>query len=89
MVQARSRAIEVAGGKSFFEYQVPAAVLTLKQGFGRLIRSLEDRGVLVMLDPRIASKQYGAAFLQSLPAYRVTRDIAEVTAFFGPQAAVE
>ena len=48
-------AIEEAGGKPFFDYQVPAAVLTLKQGFGRLIRSLEDRGVLVLLDPRITT----------------------------------
>ena len=53
VVQARMKAIEEAGGKPFFDYQVPAAVLTLKQGFGRLIRSLEDRGVLVLLDPRI------------------------------------
>ena len=53
VVQARMKAIEEAGGKPFFDYQVPSAVLTLKQGFGRLIRSLEDRGVLVLLDPRI------------------------------------
>ena len=53
VVQARMKAIEEAGGRPFFDYQVPAAVLTLKQGFGRLIRSLEDRGVLVLLDPRI------------------------------------
>ena len=53
VVQARMKAIEEAGGKPFFDYQVPEAVLTLKQGFGRLIRSLEDRGVLVLLDPRI------------------------------------
>ena len=51
VVQARMKAIEEAGGKPFFDYQVPSAVLTLKQGFGRLIRSLEDRGVLVLLDP--------------------------------------
>ncbi len=53
VVQARMKAIEEAGGKPFFDYQVPSAVLTLKQGFGRLIRSLEDRGVLVLLDPRV------------------------------------
>jgi Rad3-related DNA helicase len=61
------KAIEEAGGKPFFDYQVPSAVLTLKQGFGRLIRSLEDRGVLVLLDPRIRRQRYGQTFLQSLP----------------------
>ena len=87
VVQARTRAVEAAGGKPFFDYQVPSAVITLKQGFGRLIRSLDDRGVLVMLDPRIATKGYGAAFLESLPAYRITRDIAEVDSFFAPRPA--
>ncbi len=86
VVQARTRAIEAEGGKPFLDYQVPAAVITLKQGFGRLIRSLDDRGVLVLLDPRIR-KGYGAAFLQSLPAYRVTRDLAEVRSFFEAGAA--
>ncbi|MFP5205941.1 MAG: ATP-dependent DNA helicase, partial [Acidobacteriota bacterium] len=69
VVQARMKAIEEAGGKPFFDYQVPEAVLTLKQGFGRLIRSLEDRGVLVLLDPRIRTQRYGRTFLQSLPPY--------------------
>jgi ATP-dependent DNA helicase DinG len=82
VVQARMRAIEEAGGKPFFDYQVPAAVLTLKQGFGRLIRSLEDRGVLVLLDPRIRRQRYGQTFLQSLPPYRMTANIADVEAFF-------
>ncbi|WP_233581326.1 ATP-dependent DNA helicase [Acidipila sp. EB88] len=86
VVQARTRAIEAAGGKPFFDYQIPSAVITLKQGFGRLIRSLDDRGVLVLLDPRIRRKQYGAAFLESLPAYRITADIAEVESFFATPA---
>ena len=78
VVQARMKAIEEAGGKPFFDYQVPEAVLTLKQGFGRLIRSLEDRGVLVLLDPRVRTQRYGQIFLQSLPPYRVTQTITDV-----------
>ncbi len=84
VVSARMRAVETAGNSAFLEYQVPNAVITLKQGFGRLIRSLEDRGLLVLLDPRIANKRYGQVFLESLPSYRVTRDIAEVESFFAP-----
>jgi ATP-dependent DNA helicase DinG len=82
VVQARMKAIEEAGGKPFFEYQVPEAVLTLKQGFGRLIRSLEDRGVLVLLDPRMRTMRYGQTFLASLPPYRLTTDITDVEGFF-------
>jgi ATP-dependent DNA helicase DinG len=86
VVSARMKAIEEAGGKPFFDYQVPTAVLTLKQGFGRLIRSLEDRGVLVLLDPRIRQKRYGQTFLASLPPYRMTATITDVEAFFGDAA---
>ena len=86
VVSARMKAIEEAGGKPFFDYQVPAAVLTLKQGFGRLIRSLEDRGVLVLLDPRVKRQHYGQTFLQSLPPYRVTQTISDVEAFFEKDA---
>ncbi|HZB87074.1 MAG TPA: helicase C-terminal domain-containing protein, partial [Terracidiphilus sp.] len=82
VVQARMKAIEEAGGKPFFDYQVPSAVITLKQGFGRLIRSLEDRGVLVLLDPRIRRQRYGQTFLQSLPPYRMTTAITDVEQFF-------
>jgi ATP-dependent DNA helicase DinG len=83
VVQARMKAIEEAGGKPFSDYQVPSAVLTLKQGFGRLIRSLEDRGVLVLLDPRVTRQRYGQTFLASLPPYRMTASITDVEEFFG------
>ncbi|HYE24981.1 MAG TPA: ATP-dependent DNA helicase, partial [Clostridia bacterium] len=69
VVAARVRAIDDNGGNAFFDYQVPSAVITLKQGFGRLIRSLHDRGVLALLDNRILKKQYGRVFLSSLPNY--------------------
>jgi ATP-dependent DNA helicase DinG len=82
VVSARMRAVAAAGANPFFDYQVPAAVITLKQGFGRLIRSLEDRGLLVLLDPRIERQRYGKVFLESLPPYRLTRDIGEVENFF-------
>ncbi len=82
VVSARMKAIEEAGGRPFFDYQVPAAVLTLKQGFGRLIRSLEDRGVLVLLDPRVTRQRYGQTFLASLPPYRMTATITDVEGFF-------
>ena len=86
VVQARMRAIEESGGRPFFDYQVPEAVLTLKQGFGRLIRSLSDRGVLVLLDPRIRRQRYGQTFLQSLPPYRITGSITDVENFFAAGA---
>lgn len=85
IVQARMRAIEEAGGKPFFEYQVPSAVIALKQGFGRLIRSLDDRGVLMLLDPRLERQRYGRVFLESLPPYRITQDITDVEAFFAAE----
>ena len=80
---ARIRAVDEAGGNAFMQYQVPTAVISLKQGFGRLIRSLDDRGVLVLLDNRILKKRYGRVFLNSLPGYRRTTDLREVAGFFG------
>ena len=82
IVKARTDAILAAGGKPFEELQIPQAVITLKQGFGRLIRSLSDRGVLVLLDPRVRTARYGKVFLDSLPQYRRTDDITEVEKFF-------
>jgi ATP-dependent DNA helicase DinG len=83
VVAARVKAIDAAGGNAFFHYQVPSAVITLKQGFGRLIRSLHDRGLLVLLDNRILKKQYGRVFIDSLPNYKRTTDISVVERFFG------
>ena len=83
VVAARVRAVDAEGGNAFFDFQVPAAVITLKQGFGRLIRSLHDRGLLVLMDNRILKKQYGRIFLESLPAYGRTTEIKKVEEFFG------
>jgi len=82
VVAARIRAIDVAGGNAFFEYQVPSAVISLKQGFGRLIRSVKDRGVLALLDNRLIKQKYGRVFIDSLPNYSRTMDLAEVDKFF-------
>ena len=83
VVAARVKSIDAEGGNAFFQYQVPAAVITLKQGFGRLIRSLNDRGLLALLDNRILKKAYGQVFVESLPNYRRTTDMREVEEFFG------
>ncbi len=83
ITKARTDAIAAAGGNAFNDLQIPQAVLTLKQGFGRLIRSLTDRGVLMLLDPRIRTTRYGQVFLDSLPNYRRTSEIGDVERFFG------
>jgi ATP-dependent DNA helicase DinG len=82
VVKARVDSINDEGGNAFYDYQVPSAVITLKQGFGRLIRSLNDRGVLALLDNRILKKPYGKVFLSSLPQYRRTISLDDVEAFF-------
>lgn len=78
IVAARSRFIDENGGKSFFDYSVPQAVISLKQGVGRLIRSTTDRGVIAILDPRLRTKGYGRDFLNSLPRMRITGDLNDV-----------
>jgi ATP-dependent DNA helicase DinG len=74
LTEARLEAIELAGGNSFFDYSVPQAVIKLKQGFGRLIRTQSDRGLVVIFDPRVLMKRYGQAFLSALPECRVFVD---------------
>jgi ATP-dependent DNA helicase DinG len=82
VIGARQRYIDNHGGNSFNSYSVPSAIITLKQGLGRLIRSASDRGVLSILDPRIITKGYGQQFRKSLPPSRVTRKIEDVESFF-------
>ena len=82
IVAARQRHIDERGGSSFYEYSVPQAVISLKQGLGRLIRSTTDRGVLAVLDPRLRTKMYGKTFLQSLPPCRITSQIEELSRMF-------
>jgi ATP-dependent DNA helicase DinG len=86
IVAARVRALEDEGRNPFAEFQVPQAVLSLKQGFGRLIRTKTDRGVLALLDTRIQRMPYGKIFLESLPRYRRTSDLGEVERFLGASA---
>jgi ATP-dependent DNA helicase DinG len=89
VVAARQRFIEDAGGSSFYEYSVPQAIISLKQGLGRLIRSATDRGVLAVLDPRLRTQGYGRLFLESLPPCRVTSDITEVARIFDSKPKVQ
>lgn len=82
VIAARTEAIRQSGGNAFYDYQVPQAALTLKQGFGRLIRGTTDRGVLVLLDNRIIKLPYGRVFFESLPPYRLTAKLEDIQSFF-------
>jgi ATP-dependent DNA helicase DinG len=82
VVQARIDRLRSQGGNPFAEYQVPVAVLMLKQGLGRLIRAATDRGVLAVLDSRLVERSYGRRFLDSLPPARLVHDVDEVARFF-------
>jgi ATP-dependent DNA helicase DinG len=81
IVAARVRALQEEGRNAFAEFQVPQAVLALKQGFGRLIRTKTDRGVLALLDSRIERMPYGKIFLESLPKYATTHELRDVGRF--------
>jgi ATP-dependent DNA helicase DinG len=83
---ARLEALRDAGGNPFTDWQIPAAVIALKQGAGRLIRDVHDRGVLMLCDPRLTSRGYGKLFLASLPPLPRTRALADVQRFFVPDA---
>jgi len=82
VLQARLDAIRRRGGNPFMNYQVPQAAIALKQGAGRLIRDVTDRGVLVMCDPRLLKKGYGQVFLDAMPDFARTRELEQVLAFF-------
>ena len=95
LTAARIDRVKQLGGNPFRDYQVPTAVLELKQGLGRLIRSATDRGILAVLDPRLTSRSYGKRFLASLPDFPIVRDPNQGAHFFlspparGPEAAPE
>ncbi len=82
LVQARCERIVAEGGDWFADYALPAAVMQLRQGFGRLIRSRSDRGVVALLDARIRTRAYGGRFLEALPPCRVVSDLAQIAEFF-------
>lgn len=82
VIQARIERIKEEGGKPFFDFQVPRAILTLRQGVGRLMRSITDRGVIAIMDVRLYKKGYGRVFLRSLPPSPITRNISDIEKFY-------
>jgi ATP-dependent DNA helicase DinG len=86
VTQARIDAIKRNGGQPFMEFQVPQAVISLKQGVGRLIRDVNDSGIVMIGDPRLKQKAYGRVFLNSLPAMPVTSDIKDIERFFSERS---
>ena len=88
MLKARLEAIAQQGGQPFSDYQLPQAVLGLKQGVGRLIRDANDYGVVMICDPRLTGKGYGKKFLASLPPFTVTRSAEQAAGFFAARSQV-
>lgn len=82
VIQARSQAVTANGGNAFFDFQVPRAILTLRQGVGRLMRSATDRGVIAILDVRLFTKGYGRHFRNSLPPSPVVRTFQPIAEFY-------
>jgi len=82
VLRARLEALESEGGRPFVDYQLPQAVIALKQGVGRLIRDSNDVGILMLCDPRLLGKSYGRIFLNSIPKIPMTRDVEDVRRFF-------
>ncbi len=85
VLAARIEQLKKLGRNAFMEYQLPRTIINLKQGAGRLIRDENDRGVLMICDPRLISKHYGKRIWQSLPPFKRTRDETEAVAFFAPR----
>lgn len=89
LLQARIQSMREQGQNPFFDYQIPEAVIALKQGVGRLIRDVDDRGVLMLCDPRLKSKPYGKIFLKNLPGMEMTSDISHVEQFLSEMKLAE
>ncbi len=89
VIQARIERIKEEGGKPFFDFQVPRAILTLRQGVGRLMRSVTDRGVIAIMDVRLYKKGYGRVFLKSLPPSPVTRNMIDIEKFYAESVHAE
>jgi ATP-dependent DNA helicase DinG len=82
VIQARIKAVTERGGNAFFDFQVPRAILTLRQGAGRLMRAAADRGVIAILDVRLFTKGYGKRFRNSLPPSPIVRSLEPIAQFF-------
>ena len=88
LVAARINRLEEQGRNSFVDYSLPEAIISLKQGLGRLIRSRQDRGILAIFDSRLRTRSYGKVFLRSLPECPVTDSLDDLRNFFGSSESV-
>ena len=89
VIMARINKIREEGSNPFMDFQLPRAILSLRQGIGRLMRTSSDRGLLAILDIRLFTKKYGRLFLRSLPPSPISRELSEVESFFGNQKGAE